>query len=166
MYVLERRYLMGMSVGAGVTGALSSIPRGTIGSIGLSGAHAGMWASLSAFHLLTLAHVYQLDPAMTKRLVSTCWVGSDQGDIIQQQFANTWWRSTLAYLPVSQIRSVQGIANNQIERLARKRGVVAVSKLLPGGLGVSMGVTSGRVLGNRVIDAAHGLLGDPPTSFK
>lgn len=162
VHVLDQRYLMGMGLGAGLTGALSSLPRNAITSLCLSGAHVGMWTSLTTLHLLSLAHVYELAPEETKRLVTSCWGGINHGGILTQQFSRSWWPSTLAYLPVSQVRSVQEVTHNQLKKLARKRGVMGLSKALPPGLGVGLGFSSGRILGHRVLAAARQFLGDPP----
>ncbi len=165
LHVLEKQYLLTMSVGATATGLLTprtgTLPR----MIGLSAAHLGTSGAVSTLYLLCLAEVYGLGPAQSAQLVRSCALGRVDGGILEQQFTGTWWRSALAYLPASQVRFTQRIASRSLARAAKRGGVSSAASALPAGIGGTLGFTSGRILGNRVVDAATALLGDPPHKF-
>lgn len=165
MHVLEKQFLLAMSVGTAGTGVASLRATRAPHLVGLSAAHLGGAGTLSTFYLLCLSHVYSLNDAASKVLVSSCAFGDVGGGIIEQQFAGTWWRSAVAYLPVSQVRFLNQIAQRSLAKARRKGGVSPAASALPAGIGLGTGFTGGRVAANRVVSAAAEHLGLPPSSF-
>lgn len=167
LYVLEKRYLLAMSLGGTGTGLLSLGRARTASLLGVSAAHLGASAAISAFHLLTVAAVYGLSPAHTQDLLQRCSFGEISGDIVEQQLGvgDSWWSTSLAYLPASQVRFVDRIADRQLRRAAARGGVSRSAKALPAGIATTLGFSGGRILGQRVIRAGAGFLGAPPGEF-
>ena len=150
-HVLEKRYLLAMSLGGTGTGLLALGRSRTASLLGVSATHLGVSATISAFHLLTLAAVYGLSPAHAQDLLQRCSFGEISGDIVEQQLGvgDSWWSTALAYLPASQVRFVDRLAETA----------------LPAGIATTLGFSGGRILGHRVIRAAVSFLGAPPNHF-
>jgi len=165
LYLVDKQFALAMSVGGTTTGLLALPRRGPGALWGISAAHLGACAAVSTLYLLCLARVHGLDPAATRALVTSCALGETEGGVLEEHFAGTWWRTALAYLPVSQVRFVDRVAAQSLRR-ARRRGEVSRSAAgLPAGIGATMGFASGRVLAGRVARAAAGHLGRPPAHF-
>lgn len=165
IHVLEKQFLLAMSVGTAGTGVAGLRARRLPPLLGLSAAHLGAAGALATFYLLCLSHVYALGDVATRALIGSCAVGGDRGGILEQQFAGTWWRSAAAFLPVSQARYLNNIAARSLRRAAAKGGVSRMAPALPAGIGLGVGFTGGRIAANRVVSAAAAHLGVPPSAF-
>lgn len=167
LHVLEKRYLLAMSLGGTGTGLLSLGRTRTTSLLGISAAHLGVSAAVSAFHLLTVAAVYGVSPAHAQDLLQRCSFGEISGDIVDQQLevGDSWWSTALAYLPASQVRFVDRLADRQLRRAAMRGGVSRSATALPAGIATTLGFSGGRILGHRVIRAAASFLGAPPNHF-
>jgi len=167
LHVLEKRYLLAMALGGTGTGLLSLGRSRTASLLGVSAAHLGVSATISAFHLLTVAAVYGVSPAHAQDLLQRCSFGEISGDIVEQQLGvgDSWWSTALAYLPASQVRFADRLADRQLQRAARRGGVTRSAAALPAGIATTLGFSGGRILGHRVIRAAASFLGAPPSHF-
>lgn len=165
LHVLQKQYLLAMSFGGAGTGLLALRTHTAPRLLGLSAAHLGTGTGISTVYLLCLANVYALGADDARDLVRRCALGDVDPRILEQQFAGTWWRTALAYLPASQVRFTRSLAERQLERAARRGGVSASAAALPAGIGGTLGFAAGRILANRVIDAATNVLGAPPRAF-
>ena len=167
LHVLEKRYLLAMSLGGTGTGLLALGRSRTASLLGVSAAHLGVSATISAFHLLTVAAVYGLSLAHAQDLLHRCSFGEISGDIVEQQLGvgDSWWSTALAYLPASQVRFADRLADRQLRRAARRGGVTRSATALPAGIATTLGFSGGRILGHRVIRAAASFLGAPPNHF-
>lgn len=165
VHLIQKQYLLAMGVGAAGTGLLSLRRLSAPWLVGISAGHLGACGSLSAFYLLCLARVYHLDASTTTHLLTSCTFGESEGGILEEHFAGRWWRTALAYLPTSQVRLAQGIGDRSLRRARRRGGVSSGAAALGPSIGAGLGFTSGRILGHRVIEAAHALLGTPPHRF-
>src|SRR5690625_975555 len=201
LHVLEKRYLLAMSLGGTGTGLLSLGRTRTTSLLGISAAHLGGRAAVSAFHLLPVAAVYGVSPARAQDLLQRCpcggvarhiavqplgvaavygvspahapdplqrcSFGEISGYIVDQQLGvgDSWWSTALAYLPASQVRFVDRLADRQLRRAAMRGGVSRSATALPAGIATTLGFSGGRILGHRVIRAAASFLGAPPNHF-
>lgn len=165
LHVVNQQFLLAMALGGAGTGLASLRARKTLPLLGLSAAHMGASGTIAAFYLFVRANLYGLGPAETRNLIATCSFGENPGGILEQQAAGTWWRSALAYLPASQVHFVKGVSDRALRRPARKGRLSPSAKALPAGIGTTVGLSSGRVLGNRVIDAASMRMGPAPLAF-
>lgn len=165
LHVLEKQFLLTMSVATAGTGVASLRLTGIRRLLGLSAAHLGAAGTVSIFYLLCLARVYSLSDTAARALVSACVFGTNGGGIIEQQFAGTWWRSALAHLPAAQVRTLNRISERSLARARRKSGVSAAASALPAGIGFGAGFSGGRIAANRVVCAAAQHLGRPPATF-
>ena len=75
------------------------------------------------------------------------------------------YTETLARVPVGHVRWTRQIADRSLARAARKHRVSPTAGALPFGIGATLGFASGRLLAQRVIDAAESHLGPPPEAF-
>lgn len=166
LHVMDKQFLMVAALGGTGTGIATGRVRTAGPLLGLSAAHVGLTASFAAVYLFGRAQIYALGVEEARRLVVSCTFGSGSHGILEQQFAGTWWRSATAYLPVSQVRLYQRVANRSLQRVARKRSISRSAKLLPTGIGSAIGFGAGRIFANRVIDAATSQLGRPPLTFE
>lgn len=168
-YLLQRRYQFAMGIGGVATGMMALRPMGTVAAGGLTAAHLAGAAGLSSVYLLALCEIYEIDdPGVTRHLLASCALGAEDTTPVEYQLglgSTTWYADTLARLPVAHVRWAHSIAARQLAKAARKGGVSRSAAVLPSGIGLALGFTSGRLLARRVIDAARAHLGAPPATF-
>lgn len=173
LYVIEKQFLLALGVGGGGTGLLALRPRRMPGLLAVSAGHVGASGAISAFYLLAAAQVHGLSPAAWRGLLAQCSLGGNPGGVLEQHLGldghlgleESWWSTALAYLPVSQVRLIDRVADRQLQRAAAKGAVSRGARVLPGAVATTLGVTSGRILASRVVSAARETLGDPPAHF-
>lgn len=159
LHVINQQYRLAMAT-AGTGAGLSALGKKRLPALlGLSAAHLGVGGAITMMYIFALAHVYGLDSSSTRALLQQ--VAPADGPL-EQQLDRAWWRNALAFLPVSQVRFVDGVAKRSLAKAARKGGVSPAAKVLPGGIGAGLGIAGGRMFARQVINSAHDLLGDPP----
>lgn len=168
-YLLARRYQFAVSLAGVATGLTALRPLGTGAAAGLTAAHLTGAAGASSLYLLALCRVHGITEADTvQRVVSRCALGATGVEPIEYQLGlgpSSWYAETLARVPVGHVRWTRQIADRSLARAARKHRVSPTAGALPFGIGATLGFASGRLLAQRVIDAAESHLGSPPEAF-
>ena len=171
---LERRYLLTVIVGGALVGSLAAIPAiGTLVAFSAIAAETAVFLEATALFVLAVAEVHNI-PAehreQRRALVLAVLVGSDGkravADLLSPGRTNGAWLSESTAMPLPAVSQLNSrLVRHFVRRFTLRRGVLALGKLLPVGIGAVIGGVGNRMMGKKIIANAHTAFGEPPARW-
>lgn len=168
---LEKQYLLAVTGSGGAVGATAAIPGvGTVAALSAVAGESLFFLEASALLALAVAEVHGVDPADQQRresLVLTVALG-EEGLTALGKLMGGGRSTALRQLSSSAIPGVnlsafnQKMLNKVMRKFALKRAPIIVGKLLPAGIGATIGAVGNRALGKRIITNSRAAFGPAP----
>lgn len=166
---LQRNYLRQASFTSAGVGASAAAPGvGTAAAAGLTGAEFVTFAAESVYYVLSVASLSGLtidDTEKRRALVLSSVLGDEGAELVSNQLGLdtlAWAKSSLASMSSPTLTTVNKMLIDYAKKsMAKRLSKHALGKLIPFGIGATVGWFSGRALARNVIEGAHAALGEP-----
>lgn len=166
---LEKRYLTAVTGSGGAVGATAAIPGiGTFTALGAITGETALFIEASALLALAIAEVHGIEPHETERrkaLVLTVALGEEGLLALGKAIGPKGGLHRLAggVIPGPNLSALnKTLTKKLINKYALKKAPVIIGKLLPAGIGATIGAVGNRAMGKRVIANARQAFGPPP----
>lgn len=171
--VLEKRYLAVVTgTGAAVGGVAAAPAIGAVGVLALNGGETVVFLQATALFALAVAEVHGIRIEEVERrrtLVLAVVVGDHGARLVEKmtvQAAEHWAELLPEVIPMSSIAAVNNVLSPWfVTKYGRTRGIVAMSRVAPFGVGVLVGAGGNRALGRTVVNTSRRVFGPPPACF-
>jgi hypothetical protein len=171
--VLEKRYLAAVTgTGAAVGGVAAAPAIGAVGALALSGGETVVFLQATALFALAVAEVHGIRIEEVERrrtLVLAVVVGDHGARLVEKmtvQAAGHWAELLPEVIPMSSIAAVNNVLSPWfVTKYGRTRGIVAMSRVAPFGVGVLVGAVGNRALGRTVVNTSRRVFGPAPACF-
>lgn len=168
---LEKQYLTAVTGSGGAVGATAAVPGvGTIAALSAVAGESLFFLEASALLALAVAEVHGIDPADQQRresLVLAIALG-EEGLTALGKLVGTGRTGALKQLSIGRIPGAnlstfnRKMLNKVLRRFTVKRAPILLGKLLPAGVGATIGAVGNRALGKRIIANSREALGPAP----
>lgn len=170
---LERRYLAAVTgVGAAV-GAAAALPgAGTGLALALSAGETAVFAETTTMFTLAVAEVHAIrvgglerrqTPVLTVALADG---GALRVDQVTAEGIDYWGKLLTDLIPMSSISAINKVLWHWFAtQYPRRRGLMAIGKITPFGIGAGLAAVGNLAFGRMVISASRRVFGPPPAGF-
>lgn len=171
--VLEKRYLATVtSTGAAVGAAAAAPGVGTGLALALSGAETAVFLEATALFALGVAAVHgiQVEEVERRRTLVLAVVLGDHGAMLVEKMAGLtgehWGELLPKMIPMSSITAInKDLSHWFLTKYGRKRGVLAIGRITPFGIGAAVGGAGNCAFGRVVVNTSQRVFGPAPASF-
>lgn len=167
---LEKRYLNTVTGSGGAVGATAAFPGiGTFTALGAITGETALFIEASALLALAIAEVHGIEPHEVERrkaLVLSVALGEEGvlalGKVVGSN-GGALRRLAGGAIPGIDISALnKTLTKKLINKYALKKAPVLLGKLMPAGIGATIGAVGNRAMGKRVINNAREAFGPPP----
>ncbi|MCO5293598.1 MAG: hypothetical protein M9882_01650 [Homoserinimonas sp.] len=178
--ILERRYLAAVTTGGAGVGAAAFVPGvGTGVSLVLTGVETVGFLEATALFAQSIAEVHGIplrEPDRARAIVMAMMLGTSGSELVLNMAAQAsggsvartkFWGDVIGRnVP----QAVLGPLTDKLQkaflnRFARNTATGAVGRILPFGIGATIGGTANHLLGRKVVTSSRGAFGAAPTEF-
>ncbi|NMO01178.1 hypothetical protein HH308_08095 [Gordonia sp. TBRC 11910] len=167
---LEKRYLTAVTGSGGAVGAAAAVPGiGTFTAIGAITGETALFIEASALLALAIAEVHGIEPHEQERrkaLVLSVALGEEGvvalGKVVGSN-GGALRRLAGGAIPGPNLAALnKTLTKKIINKYAVKKAPLIIGKLMPAGIGATIGAVGNRAMGKRVINNARQAFGPPP----
>ncbi|MFW0790914.1 hypothetical protein [Gordonia sp. CPCC 205333] len=167
---LEKRYLTAVTGSGGAVGATAAIPGiGTFTALGAITGETALFIEASALLALAIAEVHGIEPHQTERrkaLVLSVALGEEGvlalGKVVGSN-GGALRKLAGGVIPGPNLSALnKTLTKKIINKYALKKAPIMIGKLMPAGIGATIGAIGNRAMGKRVINNARQAFGPPP----
>ena len=169
---LEKHYLRAVTATGAAVGSAAAFPGiGTLGALSTVAGETVVFLEATAVFVLALAEVHNIPVEhreQRRALVLAVLVG-DAGkraiaDLIGPGRTNgAWLTESAASLPLPAVAELNTrLLRYFVKRYTLRRGALAFGKLLPVGIGATVGAGGNRLMGKKIVGNARRAFGTPP----
>jgi hypothetical protein len=171
--LLEKQYLTAVTSTGAVVGSAAAAPViGTGLALVVSGVEAIVFVQATALFALAVAQVHgvRLEEVELRRTLVLAVVVGDHGALLVEKMcghAGEHWAKLLPdMIPMSSITTVNKTLGRWfVTKYGGQRGLVALGKVAPFGLGAAVGAGGNRAIGQMVVNTSRRVFGPPPARF-
>ncbi|GED97418.1 hypothetical protein [Gordonia crocea] len=168
---LEKQYLLAVTGSGGAVGATAAVPGvGTIAALSAVAGESLFFLEASALLALAVAEVHGIDPDDQQRresLVLSVALGEEGltalGKLVGTGRSGALRQLSIGSIPGANLSSFnRKMLNKVMRKFTLKRAPIIVGKLLPAGVGATIGAVGNRALGKRIVDNSRAAFGPAP----
>lgn len=170
--ILDSEFLTLVQTTGGAVGGTAAIPAvGTAVAATLTAADVAAFFAATAAYTLAVADVHgiEVDDVSRRRALLLASILGDDGMRAFESAGITpasWARIGLATMPATTIQRVNKVlAGRFVKKYLLRHSGLLLGRLVPFGIGATIGVLGGRALGKGVVRQARAAFGEPPAEF-
>lgn len=172
---LEKRYLAAVMASGAAVGSAATLPGiGTLAALSAVAVETVVFVEATAVFVLAVAEVYGVPTEHRERrraLVLAVLVGDDSKGAVAELLGpgrtrGGWLTDGMASLPLPAVSQLNSrLLKFAVRRYTLRRGALMFGKLLPLGIGASIGGVGNRVVGKKIVRNAREAFGTPPARW-
>jgi hypothetical protein len=169
---LEKHYLAAVTASGVAVGSAAVLPGiGTLAALSAAAGETAVFLEATAFFTLTVAAVHGVPTENRERrraLVLAVLVGDDSSRAVTEligsrRASGARLSESVASLPMPALSQLNSrLFKYAVRRYTSRRGALLLGKMLPIGIGATVGAVGNRVVGKKIVRNARTAFGTPP----